>query len=71
MKWKILAILNLILLLTIIRTHIFPLARHSPNTRHHKNGTQKLTIDSEKLLTPTGTGFNDTHPYPSTQKTTQ
>ena len=63
MKPKILAILNLILILTIItglaHSHWQDTVQIQGTV---KMGHRKLIIDSEKLLVPTGTGFNETHP---------
>jgi len=69
MKGKILAILNLILTLTVITGLTY--SHWQDTTQIHgtiKMGHRKFVINSEKLLVPTGTGFNDTHPiyyYPT------
>lgn len=63
MKRKILAILNLILLLTIINGLTYSHWQDTIQIQGTiKMGHRKLIIDSEKLLVPTGTGFNETHP---------
>jgi hypothetical protein len=63
MKRKILAILNLILLLTIINGLTYSHWQDTIQIQGTiKMGHQKLIIDSEKLLVPTSTGFNETHP---------
>lgn len=63
MKRKILVILNLILLLTIINGLTYSHWQDTVQIQSTiKMGHRKLIIDSEKLLVPTGTGFNDTHP---------
>lgn len=62
MKGKILAILNLILTLTIITGLSYSHWQDTVQIQGTiKMGHWKLMIDSEKLLVPTGTGFNDTH----------
>lgn len=63
MKGKILAILNLILLLTIINGLAYSHWQDTVQIQGTiKMGHRKLIIDSEKLLVPTGTDFNETHP---------
>lgn len=63
MKGKILAILNLILLLTIINGLTYCHWQDTVQIQGTiKMGHRKLIIDSEKLLVPTGTGFDDIHP---------
>lgn len=63
MKGKILAILNLILTLTIITGLTYSHWQDTVQIQCTiKIGHRKFIIDSEKLLVPTGTGFNETHP---------
>ena len=63
MKPKILAILNLILILTTINGLAYSHWQDTVQIQGTiKMGHRKLIIDSEKLLTPTSTGFNETHP---------
>jgi len=63
MKDKILAIFNLILLSTIISGLAYSHWQDTVQIQGTiKMGHRKLIIESEKLLVPTGIGFNETHP---------
>jgi len=63
MKGKIFVILNLILTLTIITGLSYSHWQDTAQVQGTiKMGHRKFIIESEKLLVPTGTGFNQTHP---------
>ena len=63
MKGKVLAIFNLILVLTIITGLTYSSWQDTIEIKGSvRMAHRKFIIDSEKVLFPTGTGFNQTHP---------
>ena len=63
MKGKVLALFNLILMLTIITGLSYSHWQDTVQIQATiKMAHRKLIIDSEKLLVPTSIGFNETHP---------